>query len=142
MNLAEYKYAETYIHLRRAEVKRLKKLDDKAQHYFDVSTHITPSYGSEFVENSFKESKVANAIGNMIDAQMLKTEVAEHFLEQCHVLDEVDDSAGAMIIYYFCIMQNQMPDVARMMDMSLRTCWRHLNIAVSELDEILQAKEN
>lgn len=138
MVLEDYKRAEQFLNRRRSEIRRMRKLDDRVQEYYNQSTKITPGYGTERTTGGKIDSRVAFAVEKMIDTEILKTEVAAHFLQECRVFDEISDSIGAKVVFFYYLLEFHMGDVSEELQVSVRSCWRHLRVALAELESFLE----
>ena len=141
MQIDDYKYASIFIENRRLDIKDINRIVDKIRHYYDVSTNITSKIGlTTGGTHNFSDSKIENAIVNMAEYQNKELAAVNEFMKKCEALNRIGDPDGAYIIYKYCILGKKMDDISKEVMMSKRTCYRHLDIAVEELDYYLMVK--
>jgi DNA-directed RNA polymerase specialized sigma24 family protein len=78
----------------------------------------------------------------MIDSKQLYQETFHECVAYCKPLYDLPDETGSEILFYYYFLKFSMTDISKLLLVCKNTCYRHLNIAVSQLDSYLKESGN
>lgn len=137
MQLSDYMYANKYIKDCQREFGELRRLAGTVSRYASIVTNISAVFRLDKVQHS-NENIFENAMANKIDAQDDLNRQWSRCIHVCSALKMVEDADGASVIYYYYFMKMKMVEVAEEIGISKRSCWRHHNVAIEQLNSCLQ----
>ncbi len=73
----------------------------------------------------------------LIDGKDLCNGLWERCINACKEIFLLDDADGAMVIFYYYILNMPMSEIVNILHISKRSCWRHHGIAMDDLDYVL-----
>lgn len=139
MIINDYTYASKYINDCQKEFGELKRISGTINRYTSIITKITVSLKFDMIQHS-NNNWAEDVMASRIDAQNELEMQKKKCISVCSLLKMLDDVDGASIIYYYYILKLNMFKVSEEIGLSVRSCWRHHNIALEQLDEYLRNK--
>lgn len=139
MILKDYMYASKYINDCQKEFGELKRISGTINRYTSIITNITVMFKSDMIQHS-NCNWAEDVMASRIDAQNELEMQRKKCMSVCSLLKMLDDVDGASIIFYYYMIKMNMFKVSEEIGLSVRSCWRHHNIALEQLDEYLKIK--
>ena len=140
MRLCDYECADKYIKMCQQEFGELRRLAGTVKRYEDMVTNISSVLRLDKIQSNHNK-QFEDFMARKIDAQKELDEQQSRCIAMCAFLKLIDDSEGASVIYYYYINKMKMPDISTEVGISLRSCWRHHNTALKQLEGVLRHKE-
>lgn len=137
MELCDYKYAGPYIMKKQADMKALRKLSENSRKYYDMSFYLAKKFHLNTGMVKKTPTETADAILELIDGKDLCNGLWERCINACKEIFLLDDADGAMVIFYYYILNMPMSEIVNILHISKRSCWRHHGIAMDDLDYVL-----
>lgn len=139
MNLDEFEYAKKYISEGAYYFRKLRRLIELTEQKYDIVTNISP--GTNFSSEIFYDLKpdyIENALTEMIDSKNLCNDTFHKCVDYCKPLMALNDETGSEILFYYYFLKVSITDISNQLYVGRKTCYRHLNKAISQLDSYLK----
>ncbi len=143
MKLEKFEYAKEYIREGTCCFRRLRRLSEVSNRKYEQATNISPLICRETeISYNFNPNVIENKIVDMIYSKQLCDETFHECIGYCKTLNVIDDETGSMILFYYFFLNVSIADISKQLFVGRKTCYRHLNKAVSQLDDYLRESGN